>query len=100
MKNEGVAGRQPFAWRLTLSPTGQLYLVVARRSENGRIGDEGDGALYVSDDGADHWKAVALPAGTNGPTGLLVDPADPQRLYLSSWGVYHADRRQRAVAFF
>ena len=91
MKNEGVAGRQPFTWRLTLSPKGQLYLVVARRSENGRIGDEGDGALYVSEDGADHWKAVPLPAGTNGPTGLLVDPADPQRLYLSTWGVYHAD---------
>ena len=91
MKNEGIAGRQPFTWRLTLSPKGQLYLVVARRSENGRIGDEGDGALYVSEDGADHWKAVALPAGTNGPTGLLVDPADPQRLYLSTWGVYHAD---------
>ena len=55
------------------------------------IGDEGDGALYVSDDGAEHWTRVALPAGTNGPTGLLIDPADPQRLYLSAWGVYHAD---------
>jgi hypothetical protein len=91
VKNEGITGRQPFTWRLTLSPKGQLYLVVARRSENGKIGDEGDGALYVSEDGADHWKAVPLPSGTNGPTGLLVDPADPQRLYLSTWGVYHAD---------
>ena len=90
-KNEGLAGPQPFAWRITLSPSGRLYLVVSRRSENGRIGDEGDGALYVSDDGADHWTRVALPAGTNGPTGLLIDPADPQRLYLSAWGVYHAD---------
>jgi hypothetical protein len=90
-KNEGLAGPQPFAWRVTLSPSGRLYLVVSRRSENGRIGDEGDGALYVSDDGADHWTRVALPAGTNGPTGLLVDPTDPQRLYLSAWGVQHAD---------
>ena len=35
-KNEGLAGPQPFAWRVTLSPNGRLYLVVARRSENGR----------------------------------------------------------------
>ena len=90
-KNEGLAGPQPFAWRVTISPSGRLYLVVARRSENGRIGDDGDGALYVSDDGAEHWTRVALPVGTNGPTGLLIDPADPQRLYLSAWGVYHAD---------
>jgi hypothetical protein len=65
-KNEGLAGPQPFAWRVTLSPSGRLYLVVSRRSENGRIGDDGDGALYVSDDGADHWTRVARPAGTNG----------------------------------
>jgi photosystem II stability/assembly factor-like uncharacterized protein len=90
-RNDGLVARQPFAWRLTLSPGGQLYLVVARRSENGRIGDEGDGALYVSGDGAEHWAPVALPSGTNGPTGLLVDPADPRRLYLSAWGVYRAD---------
>jgi hypothetical protein len=90
-KNEGLAGPQPFAWRVTLSPSGRLYLVVSRRSENGRIGDDGDGALYVSDDGADHWTRVALPAGTNGPTGLLVDSTDPQRLYMSAWGVQHAD---------
>jgi hypothetical protein len=90
-KNTGIAGRQPFAWRLALSPAGQLYLVVARRSENGKIGDEGDGALYVSNDGADHWTTVTLPAGTNGPTGLLIDPSDSNRLYLSAWGVYDAD---------
>jgi hypothetical protein len=27
-----------------------------------------------------------LPTGTNGPTGLTVDPRDPQRLYLTAWG--------------
>jgi photosystem II stability/assembly factor-like uncharacterized protein len=91
MKTDGIAGRQPFAWRLALSAKGQLYVVVARRSENGKIGDDGDGALYVSSDGADHWSAVRLPSGTNGPTGMLIDPNDPQRLYLSAWGVYHAD---------
>jgi len=62
MKNDGLAGPQPFAWRITASPTGRLYLVVARRSENGQVGDAGDGALYVSDDGAEHWTRVALPS--------------------------------------
>ncbi len=32
-----------------------------------------------------------LPAGTNGPNGLTVDPDDPRRLYLSAWGVTRPD---------
>ncbi len=42
LRNDGLAAdprNQPFAWRLTLAPDGTLYLVVARRSERGRIGD-------------------------------------------------------------
>jgi photosystem II stability/assembly factor-like uncharacterized protein len=94
LKNEGLAPdprNQPFAWRLALAPDGALYLVVARRSERGRIGDRDDGALYRSTDGAEHWQPVPLPRGTNGPNGLTVDPADPKRLYLSAWGVTHPD---------
>jgi photosystem II stability/assembly factor-like uncharacterized protein len=91
LKNDGLPGTQPFAWRLTRTSSGRLYLIVARRSENGRIGDDGDGAVYVSDDGADHWTRVTLPAGTNAPNGLLVDAKDPERLYLAAWGVYHAE---------
>ena len=94
LKNEGLAAdprNQPFAWRLTLASDGALYLVVARRSERGRIGDADDGALYRSTDGAEHWQAVPLPVGTNGPNGLTVDPADPKRLYLSAWGVMRPD---------
>jgi photosystem II stability/assembly factor-like uncharacterized protein len=34
---------------------------------------------------------VPLPAGSNGPNGLTVDPADPKRLYLAAWGVTHPD---------
>jgi len=89
LHNEGIEGRQPFAWRLTRDRNGVLYLVVARRSEGGRIGDEGDGALYRSTDGAAHWEKMTLPAGTNGPNGLAVDPEDPRRLYLAAWGVLH-----------
>ena len=33
------------------------YLVVARRSEDGRIGGEEDGALYRSTDGGERWTA-------------------------------------------
>ena len=90
LKNAGLAPdprQQPFAWRLTQDPAGVLYLVVARRSERGRFGDADDGALYVSSDGAEHWTPLPLPKGTNGPNGLVVDPRDPRRLYLSAWAV-------------
>jgi len=90
LKNRGLAPdprNQPFAWRLALVPDGTLYLVVARRSERGRIGDADDGALYRSNDGAETWTPMTLPPGTNGPNGLTVDPTDPRRLYLSAWGV-------------
>lgn len=87
LHNHGIEGRQPFAWRLARDGKGTLYLVVARRSEGGKIGDEGDGALYRSTDRAAHWEKVALPEGTNGPNGLAVDPDDPSRLYLAVWGV-------------
>lgn len=87
LKNQGIEGTEPFAWRLTPSPKeGALWLVVARRSEDGSTGDAGDGALYRSTDGAEHWARVALPPGVNGPNALTVDAEDPQRLYLSLWG--------------
>jgi photosystem II stability/assembly factor-like uncharacterized protein len=86
VKNQGLEQRQPFAWRITRGPDGTLYLVVARRSERGEIGDERDGALYRSTDGAESWSRMGLPQGTNGPNGLAVDPKDPKRLYLAAWG--------------
>jgi photosystem II stability/assembly factor-like uncharacterized protein len=84
-KNRGLPEREPFAWRLTLDREGVLYLVVARRSEDGRIGDEQDGSLYRSRDRAETWERVALPEGVNGPNGLAVDPDDVRRLYLAAW---------------
>lgn len=85
LKNNGIAGEAPFAWRLTRANDGTLYLVVARRSE-GRLGDGGDGALYRSRDGAEHWERVALPESVNGPMGLTLDPRDNRRMYLAAWG--------------
>jgi photosystem II stability/assembly factor-like uncharacterized protein len=94
LRNNGLRPdprNQPFAWRLTLAQDGTLYLVVARRSERGRIGDADDGALYRSRDAADTWQAMVLPPGTNGPNALTLDPQDPKRLYLSAWGVTHPE---------
>ncbi len=85
LKNRGIAGADPLAWRLAGDRAGSLYLVVARRSEDGSYGNSGDGALYRSDDGAESWTVVPLPNGLNGPNGIAVDPRDPRRLYLAAW---------------
>ncbi len=85
LKNQGIIQTQPFAWRLALASDGTLYVVIARRSEVGGIGNSGDGALYRSKDAAEHWEAVQLPQGVNGPNGLAVDPKSPERLYLAAW---------------
>jgi len=86
LKNQGIEGAEPFAWRLTRAANGRLWLVVARRSDDGSAGNAQDGAIYRSDDGAEHWTKVPLPEGVNGPNGLTVDVRDPQRLYVSLWG--------------
>jgi photosystem II stability/assembly factor-like uncharacterized protein len=85
LKNNGIVQKDPLAWRLARADDGTLYVVVVRRSEDGSIGTSGDGALYKSTDGAESWAPVKLPAETNGPNGLAVDPHDPKRLYLAAW---------------
>jgi photosystem II stability/assembly factor-like uncharacterized protein len=86
LKNDGITQTEPFAWRLALASDKTLYVLIARRSEDGSIGNAGDGALYKSTDGAEHWQSVELPSGSNAPNGLAIDPKDPKRLYLTSWG--------------
>ena len=85
-KNNGIAGTEPLAWRITPSQDGSLYLVVSRRSEGKDRSAAGAGALYRSTDKADHWQRIELPSGVTGPTGLEIDPRNPQRLYLTAWG--------------
>lgn len=85
LKNDGITQTEPFAWRLARASDGTLYVVVARRSEDGSIGTPRDGALYRSTDRAEHWQPMTLPEGTNGPNGLAVDPKSPNRLYLAAW---------------
>lgn len=88
LRNHGIEGDEPFAWRLARDRSGALYLVVARRSDDGTYGTRFDGALYRSIDSAQSWTRMSLPTGLNGPNGLAVDPADPRRLYLAAWGRY------------
>ena len=85
-KNNGIVQKDPMAWRLERVADGTLYLIVARRTDDGSIGNDGDGALYRSRDGAESWERLPLPEGVNGPNGLAVDPSDTRRMYLASWG--------------
>jgi photosystem II stability/assembly factor-like uncharacterized protein len=86
-KNSGIEGKEPFAWRITCrDQDGTLFLIISRRSEDGSIGNELDGAIYRSNDAAESWSKIKLPAETNAPTSLLVDPANPRHLILSAWG--------------
>lgn len=86
LKNKGLPGPEPFAWRMARDQKGTLYLVVARRSEDGSFGNASDGALYRSTDGAENWARIQLPKGVNGPNGIAVDPEESDRLYLAAWG--------------
>jgi photosystem II stability/assembly factor-like uncharacterized protein len=86
-KNKGLEGKEPFSWRITQDDnSGTIYLVVCRRSDDGSIGNDLDGALYRSDDKAESWSRMELPVGTNGPMSLAVDPVNSARLILSAWG--------------
>jgi len=85
-KNAGISGQDPLAWRIGADSHGSLLLVVNRRSEDGGIGNDQDGAIYRSDDNAGSWVKLSLPEGTNGPTSLMTDPGDDSRMILSAWG--------------
>ena len=74
-----------------MDSNGALYLVVIRRSEDGSYGNDRDGMLYRSMDGAENWERVALPPGVNGPVGVAIDPSDPKRIHLAAWPLYRAD---------
>ncbi len=87
LRNNGIKEQQPLAWRITRSEKdGMLYLVVNRRSEDGSIGNDGDGALYRSGNGGDTWEKMTLPEGTNAPTSIIVDPENQGTILLSAWG--------------
>jgi len=87
-KIRGLPASEPLTWRMAIDTNGVLYVVTVRRSQDGSFGTPNDGWLFRSRDGAENWEKVPLPEGVNGPMGITVDPADPERLYLSVWGRY------------
>jgi photosystem II stability/assembly factor-like uncharacterized protein len=91
-KNEGIEENNPATLRITRRSDGELFLVVSRKSDDGSINNDQDGALYRSSNGAESWKRMKLPEGVNGPSSLLVDPNNPKRLFLSAWGRYGETR--------
>jgi photosystem II stability/assembly factor-like uncharacterized protein len=85
LKNAGIAQKEPFAWRIARDSRGTLYVLVARRSEDGSIGTQGDGAIYKSTDGAENWSGLPMPEGSNAPSGMAIEPGAPDRIYLATW---------------
>ena len=86
-KNKGIEGVEPFAFRIERRESdGTLFLVVSRRSEDGSIGNEWDGAVYKSVDGAENWIKMTLPEGCNGPIYVLTDVKNRNGLLLAAWG--------------
>ena len=83
LKNNGIELAEPFAWRLARDPRGALYLVVARRSEDGSFGNPGDGALYRSTDGGRKWRNVLSP--DQHIYDVTIAPRDPKLLYAAGF---------------
>jgi photosystem II stability/assembly factor-like uncharacterized protein len=84
-KNAGLPEKAPLTWRMAIGSDGTLYVVTIRRSQDGKYGNDQDGWLFRSRDGAESWERMPLPEGVNGPVGITVDPKDPSRLYVSTW---------------
>ncbi len=62
LTNHGITQQQPFAWRLAQAPDGTLYVLLARRSENGSIGNDG----RWSNLSVDRWRAELDPCAHAG----------------------------------
>jgi photosystem II stability/assembly factor-like uncharacterized protein len=58
------------------------YVITTNDSTYPASGEE-----IKSTNGAESWEKMTLPAGTNGPTSLVLDPSIERRMYLTAWGV-------------
>jgi photosystem II stability/assembly factor-like uncharacterized protein len=79
--NKGL-GDNLFAWQLRLDSRGRLYALFARGE---RKNVSVDGVLYYSDNGAMTWNKMSLPEKVNGPHDLLLNPENPDIMYLCCW---------------
>ena len=86
-KNTGIEDNN-CAFELTLAGNGTLFLTVSatpahKNGERGR--DYYSGAVYRSTDGAETWKRLNVTDGPLFPSGIGIDPVDPNRVYLGCW---------------
>jgi len=79
--NNGL-GNNLFTWQLRQDSKGRLFALFSR-GQRGR--ETIDGVIYYSDDQADSWNQLPLPEGMNGPHDLLIDPKNPEIMYICCW---------------
>lgn len=78
--NNGLKDNR-YGWEIRFAGK-RIYLLCVR----GYRGETSiDGKLYYTDDQAENWKEAILPAGVTGPSDILVDPGNPEHIYLSCW---------------
>lgn len=87
LKNNGIKDNTA-AFELTLSTNGDLFLVISPTPMH-KDGKKGrgfySGAVYKSTDGAETWKELEVSKGLLFPSGIEIDPENPNRIYLASW---------------
>jgi len=76
--NNGLKDNR-YGWEIRYAGQ-RIYLLCVR----GYRGEKSiDGKLYYSDDKAENWTEAVLPDGVTGPSDFLVDPKNPEHIYLS-----------------
>jgi photosystem II stability/assembly factor-like uncharacterized protein len=81
ISNKGL-GNNLFTWQLRQNSSDRLFALFSRGQ---RGGETVDGVIYYSDDQADSWNQLPLHEGMNGPHDLLIDPTNPEIMYISCW---------------
>jgi hypothetical protein len=87
LHNKGI-GDNTCTFEVTLAGNGDLYLVVSLTPDHSSGSRRFySGALYKSTDGADSWQSLHPVSGSDTlfPSGLGVDPLNPQRIFLACW---------------
>ncbi|HRQ18908.1 MAG TPA: hypothetical protein PL085_17670 [Agriterribacter sp.] len=87
LKNKGLEANT-CAFELTLTHTGDLYLVVSATPQH-KDGKRGrsfySGAVYKSADNAESWQKLTVSNELLFPNGIAFDPDNANRIYLGCW---------------
>lgn len=85
--NKGLDGNR-YPWELRLAGK-KIYLLCVRGWQDEKVID---GKLFCSDDGCKNWYATRLPEGVNAPSDLIINPDDPDHMFLSCWPRHDGNR--------